>query len=103
MSVPIPVGGSESPPARMNKMEKRAAVSGTAGSALEFFDFAIYGALAASLFPDLFFSNLGTPARCSRPSRHSGSASSPAPSVRSSSVTSVTASAGARCCTSPWR
>lgn len=60
MSVPIPVGGSESPPARMNKMEKRAAVSGTAGSALEFFDFAIYGALAASLFPDLFFSNLGS-------------------------------------------
>ncbi|QMT01524.1 MFS transporter [Gordonia jinghuaiqii] len=41
-------------------MEKRAAVSGTAGSALEFFDFAIYGALAASLFPDLFFSDLGS-------------------------------------------
>ncbi|MGW2650780.1 MFS transporter [Streptomyces sp. NPDC001393] len=40
-------------------MQLWAAVSGGFGSTLEFFDFAIYGALSASLFPKLFFSGLG--------------------------------------------
>jgi MFS family permease len=40
-------------------MQIRAAVSGTLGNTLEYFDFAIYGALAATLFPRLFFSQLG--------------------------------------------
>ncbi|PWV80358.1 Predicted arabinose efflux permease, MFS family [Prauserella marina] len=40
-------------------MQTRAVVSGTLGSTLEWFDFAIYGALSATLFPALFFSGLG--------------------------------------------
>ncbi|WP_275559119.1 MFS transporter [Streptomyces sp. 5-6(2022)] len=40
-------------------MEMRAARSGALGQALEYFDFAVFGALSASLFPELFFSNLG--------------------------------------------
>ncbi|WP_171041468.1 MFS transporter [Sinomonas susongensis] len=34
-------------------------MSGALGSALEYFDFALYGALSATLFPTLFFNNLG--------------------------------------------
>ncbi|MDF3311223.1 MFS transporter [Rhodococcus sp. T2V] len=41
-------------------MEARAVVSGALGSALEYFDFAVYGALAATLFPTLFFHELGS-------------------------------------------
>jgi MFS family permease len=41
-------------------MEIRAVASGALGSALEYFDFAVYGALAATLFPKLFFSQLGS-------------------------------------------
>ncbi|MBG6238440.1 MFS family permease [Mycetocola sp. CAN_C7] len=41
------------------RMSRRAVVSGALGSALEWFDFAIYGALSATLFPILFFSDLG--------------------------------------------
>lgn len=37
---------------------KRAVVSGTFGSALEWFDFAVYGALSATVFPVLFFHQL---------------------------------------------
>ena len=40
-------------------MQRRAAASGALGSALEWFDFAVYGALSATLFPTLFFSGLG--------------------------------------------
>ncbi|MBM7365401.1 MFS transporter [Gordonia hydrophobica] len=40
-------------------MSKRAVVSGTLGSALEYFDFTVYGLLAATLFPKLFFHDLG--------------------------------------------
>ena len=43
-------------------MERRAVASGALGSALEYFDFAIYGALSATLFPRLFFSDLGSTA-----------------------------------------
>jgi len=46
------------PPAR--PMEVRAVASGALGSALEYFDFAVYGALAATIFPSLFFSELGS-------------------------------------------
>lgn len=42
-----------------SRQEVRAVTSGALGSALEFYDFAIYGALAASLFPKLFFQDLG--------------------------------------------
>ncbi|MCZ9880318.1 MFS transporter [Arthrobacter sp. B2a2-09] len=37
---------------------KRAVVSGTFGSALEWFDFAIYGAMSATVFPAVFFNKL---------------------------------------------
>ena len=40
-------------------MQNRAVVSGALGSALEWFDFGVYGALSATLFPQLFFSELG--------------------------------------------
>ena len=48
------------PPVR--KMEVRAVASGALGSALEYFDFALYGALSATIFPALFFSDLGSTA-----------------------------------------
>lgn len=52
---------SQSPPSHTSsgRMQRRAALSGAFGSALEWFDFAIYGALSATLFPQLFFSGLG--------------------------------------------
>lgn len=37
---------------------KRAVLSGTFGSALEWFDFAVYGAMAATVFPVVFFNDL---------------------------------------------
>ncbi|MEU3274424.1 MFS transporter [Saccharomonospora sp. NPDC006951] len=37
---------------------RRAVASGTFGSALEWFDFAVYGAMAATVFPALFFHSL---------------------------------------------
>lgn len=37
---------------------KRAVLSGTFGSALEWFDFAVYGAMAATVFPKLFFNDM---------------------------------------------
>ncbi|GAA4287645.1 MFS transporter [Georgenia daeguensis] len=39
--------------------KRTAVVSGAIGSALEWFDFAVYGALSATIFPVLFFSGLG--------------------------------------------
>lgn len=62
MTKPRPVEAMRPPKGsamRSNKMERRAATSGALGSALEYFDFAIYGALSATLFPQLFFSELG--------------------------------------------
>ena len=60
MSSPQSSESASPPAARSSRMEMRAAASGTLGSALEYFDFAIYGALSASLFPKLFFSGLGS-------------------------------------------
>lgn len=37
------------------KTSRRAVLSGTFGTALEWFDFAVYGTLSATLFPQLFF------------------------------------------------
>lgn len=49
-------------PRRLGKNERRAVMSGTLGSAFEYFDFAVFGALSATLFPTLFFGNLGSTA-----------------------------------------
>ncbi|GAB2796131.1 MFS transporter [Streptomyces chlorus] len=40
------------------RQAKRAVTSGTFGSALEWFDFAVYGAMSATVFPALFFNEL---------------------------------------------
>lgn len=52
--------GTDSSEEKPSRFERRAVVSGTLGSAMEYFDFAIYGALSATIFPKLFFSDLGT-------------------------------------------
>lgn len=48
----VPEAGSSTPTTR------RAVVSGALGSALEWFDFSVYGALSATVFPQLFFPDL---------------------------------------------
>lgn len=50
-STPVAPGG--------HSQKRTAVVSGALGSALEWFDFAVYGALSATIFPTLFFSDLG--------------------------------------------
>src|SRR6476620_3157006 len=42
------------------KTARRAVMSGTFGTALEWFDFAVYGTLSATLFPQLFFPSFDT-------------------------------------------
>ena len=54
---PTPQSAADSPVNRTQR--RRALTSGTLGSALEWFDFALYGALSATIFPALFFSDLG--------------------------------------------
>jgi MFS family permease len=44
----------------LKSMEVRTVASGTLGSALEYFDFATYGILSATVFPQLFFHQLGS-------------------------------------------
>ncbi|TQL55551.1 MFS transporter [Subtercola boreus] len=46
------------PAGQASTASRRALVSGTLGSALEWFDFAIYGAVSATVFPALFFVSL---------------------------------------------
>jgi MHS family metabolite:H+ symporter-like MFS transporter len=51
-----PVGGSDDPEYAANL--RRATLASTAGSALEYYDFALYGLASALIFSKLFFSNL---------------------------------------------
>ena len=51
-----PVRESEDPEYAANL--RRATLASTAGSALEYFDFALYGLASALIFSKLFFSNL---------------------------------------------
>ncbi|MFJ5979225.1 MFS transporter [Pseudarthrobacter oxydans] len=46
------------PPGSATPQARRALASGTMGSALEWFDFAVYGALSATVFPTLFFNQM---------------------------------------------
>lgn len=58
MSEPTSTINESSPPEAPTfdpKTGRRAVVSGTFGTALEWFDFAVYGTLSATLFPALFF------------------------------------------------
>src|SRR6478609_5706715 len=57
-SEPTSPAVGQHPPSR--PMELRAVASGALGSALEYFDFAVYGAFSATIFPTLFFSELGS-------------------------------------------
>ncbi|MFD2794890.1 MFS transporter [Promicromonospora vindobonensis] len=44
-----------------DSQSRRAVASGTAGSILEWFDFAVYGAMSATVFPVVFFSEMTGP------------------------------------------
>lgn len=44
------------------RMERRAALAASGGTVLEYFDFAIFGLLAATVFPTVFFQDLDGPA-----------------------------------------
>ena len=48
----------DAPVAPTNSMAKRATVASTVGSALEWIDFTAYGAVAATVFPKIFFSQM---------------------------------------------
>jgi MFS transporter, MHS family, metabolite:H+ symporter len=51
-----PIGGSDDPEYAANL--RRATLASTAGSALEYYDFALYGLASALIFSKLFFTNL---------------------------------------------
>jgi MFS family permease len=53
---------SQPVPRKDPRMERRAALAATGGTALEYFDFAIFGLLAATVFPTVFFQELGSSA-----------------------------------------
>lgn len=55
---PTPPSRATTPSERATPQARRAVLSGAAGSALEWFDFAVYGALSATVFPTLFFHSL---------------------------------------------
>jgi MFS family permease len=60
LSVAAPtLDGTAAAPSARRTQKRTAVVSGAIGSALEWFDFAVYGALSATVFPALFFSDLG--------------------------------------------
>lgn len=54
-----PLGGNSVSTSAQRSQKRKAVTSGALGSALEWFDFAVYGALSATIFPVLFFSGLG--------------------------------------------
>jgi MFS family permease len=51
---PLDTTGPNATP--VNAMAKRATIASTMGAALEWIDFAAYGAVAATIFPKIFFS-----------------------------------------------
>ncbi|WP_327725919.1 hypothetical protein OG920_44900 [Streptomyces europaeiscabiei] len=75
---------------RKNPGLHRALVTSSVGSALECYDFAIYGTASALVFRHLFFPGLGPAVGSSPSSPPTRSASSPARSAGSSSARSET-------------
>jgi len=49
-------------PHKNRRMERRAALAASGGTVLEYFDFAIFGLLAATVFPTVFFQDMDGPA-----------------------------------------
>ena len=58
INAPMSVEPSPPVPKKNRRMERRAALAATGGTALEYFDFAIFGLLAATVFPTVFFREL---------------------------------------------
>lgn len=76
---------------------RRAVASGTFGTALEWFDFAVHGTLSATLFPQLFFPNSDENTAILASFATFGAGMAARPLGGSSSAASGTASAGATC------
>jgi hypothetical protein len=86
-----PVSDSDDPEYAANL--RRATLASTAGSALEYFDFALYGLASALIFSKLFFSNLDPATGLIASFARSASASSPGLWVGCSSAPWATGSA----------
>ncbi|WP_255770713.1 MFS transporter [Pseudarthrobacter sulfonivorans] len=59
LSPSTPSGGNPTETSPQRSQKAKTVTSGALGSALEWFDFAVYGALSATVFPAIFFSGLG--------------------------------------------
>ncbi len=81
---------------------RRVAASGLLGTAVEFYDFLVYGTVAALVFGELFFPGAAPAAAPAAAFAPSPPAMSPARSAASSSGTSATGSAASPCCCSRW-
>ena len=75
---------------------KRVATASFVGSAIEYYDFYIYGTAAALVFPKVFFPHLGTTMATVASMATFAAAFLSRPSARRSSGTSATGSAASR-------
>jgi hypothetical protein len=90
-----PVSAADDPEYAANL--RRATLASTAGSALEYFDFALYGLASALIFSELFFSNLAPSVGLIASFATFGVGFSPDHSAGSSSAPTVTSWAANGC------